>query len=123
MGHHIQGGRVLVNEEGEPDADGRPNRFNFEDIYHSFIFILLNSFDEEWDLLMFKEYLGANPVVVGFQIAAMLVCYLLCFKYFSGSFTNELDHVFSEAKDEDEKEPQSEADSSGNNEGSSRAKT
>ena len=81
--------------------DGRPNRFNFEDIYHSFIFILLDSFDEEWDLLMFKEYLGVNPVVVGFQMVAMLVCYLFFFKYYTGSFTNDLDHVFSEAKGQD----------------------
>ena len=89
MGHHIEGGRILVDEHGRIDmAEGRPNRFNFSDTYHSLVFILLDSFDEEWDYLMFREYLGVNPVIVGFQMVAMLVCYLLFSKYLVGSFTN-----------------------------------
>ena len=60
MGYHIEGGRMLVNEDGEVDMDGgRPNRFNFNDIYHSLIFILLDSVDEDWDCLMFKEYMAS----------------------------------------------------------------
>ena len=99
MGYHIEGGRILVNEDGELDMDGgKPNRFNFNDIYHSLVFILLNSFDEEWDYLMFKEYLGMNPVIVGFQMIAMFICYLLFFKYLTGCYTSELDLVLSETK-------------------------
>ena len=103
MGHHLQGGRILVNKHGEVDMDeGRPNQFNFSDIYHSLVLILLDSFDEEWDYLMFREYLGRNPLIVGFQLIAMLICYLLCFKYLIGSYTSELDLTLDEAKHGDE---------------------
>ena len=102
MGHHIEGGRILVNEEGEIDMEGgSPNRFNFNDIYHSLVFMLLDSVDEDWDSLMFQEYLGVNPVIVGFQMVAMFICFLLCFKYLTGSYTNELDLVLDEVESED----------------------
>ena len=104
MGHHIDGGRVLVNEHGQVDMEGRPNRFNFGDIYHSLVFIFLDSFDEEWDYLMFREYLGVNPVIVGFQMLTMLVCYLLFSKYLVGSFANEIDLAFKKAGSQEEEE-------------------
>ena len=89
MGYHIEGGRVLVNEDGELDmTGGRPNRFNFNDPYHSLIFVLLDSIDDDWDSLMFQEYLGVNPVIVGFQMVAMFICYLLFSKYLTGSYTS-----------------------------------
>ena len=80
--------------------EGKPNRFNFGDVYHSLIFILLDSYDEEWDHLMFKEYLGVNPVIVVFQLATMLICYLFFSKYLTGSFTNELDLALKEMETE-----------------------
>ena len=82
--------------------EGRPNRFNFSDIYHSLVLILLDSFDEEWDYLMFREYLGRNPLIVGFQLIVMLICYLLCLKYLIGSYTSELDLTLDEAKHDEE---------------------
>ena len=97
VGYHIEGGRILVNEDGEVDMDGgKANRFNFNDIYHSLIFILLDSFDQDWDSLMFREYLGVNPVIIGFQMLVMLTCYLFFSKYLTGSFVNKLDLVLEE---------------------------
>lgn len=94
MGHHIEGGRVLVNEGGQLDMEeGKPNRFNFEDVYHSWVFTLLDAYDEEWDWLMFKEYLGVNPVIVGWQMIIMFFCYFFLSKYLSSSFASELDHA------------------------------
>ena len=98
MGYHIEGGRILVNKSGEIDMEeGKPNRFNFNDIYRSLVFILLDSFDEEWDYLMFKEYLGMNPVIIGFQMVAMFICYLLFSKYLTGSYANEIDLLLTES--------------------------
>ena len=100
MGHHIEGGRILVNGSGEVDMEeGQANRFNFEDIYHSLVFVLLDSFNEEWDYLTFREYLGVNPAIIGFQMMAMFVCYLLFSKYLTGSYTNELDALLTESQD------------------------
>ena len=94
VGHHVEGGRILINENGQVDMEeGSPNRFHLNDIYHSLTFILLDSFDEEWDYLMFKEYLGVNPVIVVFQMVTMFICYLLFFKYLIGCYTNGLDVV------------------------------
>ena len=64
------------------------------------MFMLLDSFDEDWDSLMFQEYLGVNPAIVGFQMVAMFICYLLFSKYLTGSFTNELDLVLDEVESE-----------------------
>ena len=58
------------------------------DPYHSLIFVLLDSIDDDWDSLMFQEYLGVNPVIVGFQMVAMFICYLLFSKYLTGSYTS-----------------------------------
>ena len=89
----------MVNGSREIDMEeGRPNRFNFEDIYHSLVFVLLDSFDEEWDYLTFREYLGVNLAIVGFQMVAMFVCYLLFSKYLTGSYTNELDALLTESQ-------------------------
>ena len=100
IGHHIEGGRILVDDHGRIDLDGgRPNRFNFSTIYHSLIFVLLDSFDEEWDTLMFREYLGINPTIVIFQMIVMFICYLFFFKYLTGSFTDALDEVLEEAEE------------------------
>ena len=105
MGYHVEGGRILINEHGKIDmAEGQPNRFNFDDIYHALVFILLDSYDEEWDYLTFKEYLGVNPVIVGFQMIAMFICYLLMSQYLTGSLADELDLVLSRARNEDEDE-------------------
>ena len=83
---------------------GKANRFSFEDLYHALVFVVLNSYDEEWDYLMFKEYLGVNPVIVGFQMVAMFTCYLLMSKYLTGSLTDELDLALSGNQDEGEKQ-------------------
>ena len=53
---------------------------------------------------MFKEYLGVNPVIVGFQMVAMFTCYLLMSKYLTGSLTDELDLALSGNQDEGEKQ-------------------
>ena len=112
VGHHIEGGRILIDSNGALDMDeGSPNRFHLNDIYHALIFILLDSFDEEWDYLMFKEYLGVNPIIVVFQMITMFICYLLFFKYLIGCYTNELDVVLSETKHEDEEPQESENES------------
>ena len=66
------------------------------------MFMLLDSVDEDWDSLMFQEYLGVNPVIVGFQMVAMFICFLLFFKYLTGSFTNELDLVLEELENRDD---------------------
>ena len=72
--------------------------------------MLLDSFDQDWDSLMFEEYRGVNPVIVGFQMVAMFICYLLFSKYLTGSYTNELDLVLDQVESKQSKESQGQRD-------------
>ena len=55
---------------------------------------------------MFREYLGINPAIVGFQMVAMFICYLLFSKFLTGSFSSEMDLLLAEATDETDEQEQ-----------------
>ena len=54
---------------------------------------MLAAYDDEWDHLMFQEYMGVNPVIVAWELVLMVFCYLFLSKYLMSSFTNEIDAI------------------------------
>ena len=80
---------MLVDDEGNYDLEnGHPNKFSFEDPYHSLVFVLLTVFDEEWDVLMFQEYLGVKPRMLIVQLVVMVVGHLILPKYLAAALTS-----------------------------------
>ena len=89
--YHLQTGRVRVDEEGRLDMTGRPNQFSYSDVYHSLVATLLTVYNEEWEVLMFQEYLGVNPICVACALLTMFIGSTLFTSYFVGSLARELD--------------------------------
>ena len=115
MNYHLQSGRVLLNSQGQLDLDnGSPNQFCFSDVYHSLIFTLLSVYNEEWDLLMFKEYRGFNPIAVCCLLVTMFFGYIIFTKYFIGSLTRELDVDLCQDDQEESDEVESSVESESN---------
>ena len=102
IGCHIAGGHVLVNGAGEADTAGIPNRFNYNDFYHSLVLTVLGVFREQWEELMLKEYAGVNSAAVGWGLVVVFLGCIILTNYLIGSFMNAVDHVLSERKDEEE---------------------
>ena len=71
--------------------NGNPNQFCFSDVYHSLVFTLLSVYDEEWDILMFREYRGVNKMAIPCMLVTMFLGYIVCTKYLIASLTRELD--------------------------------
>ena len=82
MGYHLHTGNTLVNEKGELDLkNGKLNQISFKDVYHSLIFTTLTVYDEEWDILMFEEYLGSGVIIVIWQLLTMVIGFIVFSKY------------------------------------------
>ena len=82
MGYHLHTGNTLVNEAGELDLkNGKPHQISFKDVYHATIFTTLTVYDEEWDFLMFQEYLGSGVIIVIWQLLAMVIGFIIFSRY------------------------------------------
>ena len=78
MGYHLHTGNTLVDANGNLDpTNGHPNQVSFSTFYHSLIFTLLTVYDEEWDILMFQEYLGSGILIVVWQSLSMIIGYII----------------------------------------------
>ena len=81
-GYHLFHGRTLVDENGKLDLEnGTPHQVSFATIYHSFVFITLTVYNEEWDYLMFQEYVGSGTLIVIWQIIILIVGMLFFSKH------------------------------------------
>ena len=82
MGYHLHTGNTLVDANGNLDsANGQPNQVSFSTFYHSLIFTLLTLYDEEWDVLMFQEYIGSGAIIVIWQSMSMVIGYIIFSKF------------------------------------------
>lgn len=91
MSYHLFTGRTLVNPEGKLDLlNGQPNQINYQDIYHSFVFTTLIFYDEEWDYLMFKEYVGSGVGIVIWKTILMFIGYILFTRYVLCALSREI---------------------------------
>ena len=78
MGYHLHTGNTLVDANGNLDpTNGHPHQVSFSTFYHSLIFTLLTVYDEEWDFLMFQEYLGSGVCIVVWQSMSMIIGYII----------------------------------------------
>ena len=97
MGYELHHGKTLVNEEGKLDLqNGEPFRISYEGIYNSVIFTLLTVYNEEWDWLMFQQYLGSGFMIVIWQIITLLIGLVLVSKYFMAMLVKELEGIVTE---------------------------
>ena len=97
MGYELHHGKTLVNEEGQLDLkNGKPFVVSYEGIYNSLIFTLLTVYNEEWDWLMFQQYLGSGFLIVIWQILTLLVGLVLVSKYFMAMLVKELEGIVTE---------------------------
>ena len=71
IGYHLN-----TYEDGE-----QVHQISFENPYKSLIFTLLIMYDEEWDVLMFQEYLENDTFIIIWVLLLMIVGYVIFSKY------------------------------------------
>ena len=54
------------------------------------MFTLLTVYDEEWDILMFKEYVGSGITILFWQLIVMIFGYIMITRYLIGTLTSHL---------------------------------
>lgn len=102
IGYHLHHGNTLVNENGELDlANGRPNQISFENVYRSFIYTVLTVY-EDWDTLMFQEYLGSGVQIILWQIIVMIIGFIIFSKYLICILAREIDIILSSENDSED---------------------
>lgn len=66
------------------------------------MFVLLTVYNEEWDILMFREYLGVKPRMLIMQLMVLTIGHLILSKYLAAALTSEISAEFiNEEEDED----------------------
>lgn len=83
MGYELHHGRTKVDSDGKLDMqNGEPYQISYEGLYNSLIFTLLTVYNEEWDWLMFEQYVGSGVSIVIWQIITLIIGLILVSKYF-----------------------------------------
>ena len=91
MGYCLHHDRTLVDSNGKLDLEnGKPHQVSNDGLYNSLIFTLLTIYNEEWDWLMFQEYLGSGVSIVLWQIITLIIGLILVSKYFMAMLVKEL---------------------------------
>ncbi len=94
MGFHLHSYKTKVNAAGELDLqNGSGFQVSMDGIFDSLIFTMLTFYNEEWDFLMFQQYLGSGALVVIWQLISIVVGLMLFSKYFMALLMNELDSL------------------------------
>ena len=62
--------------------NGKEFQVSMDGIFNSVIFTMLTFFNEEWDYLMFEQYLGSGVLIVIWQLVSLIVGLILFSKYF-----------------------------------------
>ena len=94
IGFHLHTGNTLVNEKGELDLDkGKSRQISFATPYHALIFTILAVYDEEWDYLMFQEYVGSGMIIVVWMLFTMVVGYIIFSRYLTCLLSEKLENA------------------------------
>lgn len=73
--------------------NGKGFQISFDGIFDSIIYTMLTFYNEEWDYIMFEQYLGGGALVVIWQLISICVGLLLFSKYFMALLMKELDNL------------------------------
>lgn len=84
VGFHLHSYKTKYNKTtGKLDLQtGVGFQISFDGIFESTLFTLLTFYNEEWDYLMFQQYLGGGSLLVIWQLISILVGLLIFSKYF-----------------------------------------
>ena len=67
---------------------------------NAIIFTMLTFYNEEWDHLMFQQFLGNSSLIVIWQFISLFVGLILFSKYFMALLMKELDSLIDEKFDQ-----------------------
>ena len=104
MGFHLHTGNTLVDGNGELDrVNGQPHQVSFASPYHALIFTTLVVYDEEWDYLMFQEYVGSGILIVIWMLLLMIVGFVIFSRYLTCLLSQKLETVIDNYESEEAK--------------------
>ena len=72
---------------------GKPHQISFATPYHALIFTILAVYDEEWDYLMFQEYVGSGMIIVIWMLFTMVVGYIIFSRYLTCLLSEKLENA------------------------------
>ena len=94
MGFHLHTGNTMIDSDGNLDlANGKPQRISFATPYHALILTILAVYDEEWDYLMFQEYVGSGVMIVIWMLLIMIVGHIVFSKYLTCLLSQKLEET------------------------------
>ena len=97
IGFHLHSYKTKVDENGDLDMEnGTGFQISFDGTFDAVIFTVLTFYNEEWDYLMFQQYLGSGALIVIWQLISICVGLILFSKYFMALLMKELDSLIDE---------------------------
>ena len=103
MGFHLHSYRTKVDNNGDFSGEGSGFQLSFDGLFDSVIFTMLTFYNEEWDYLMFQQYLGGGALVVIWQLLSITIGLVLFSKYFMALLMVELDNLIDQSYENQEK--------------------
>lgn len=84
IGFHLFAYRTPINPltSSLDYENGYSYPISYDSVYDSFILTFLIFYNEEWDLLMFQQYLGSGALFVIFSLSTLCIGLLFLSKYF-----------------------------------------
>lgn len=93
-GFHLHSYRTKIDQDGNLSDNGKGFQISFDGIFNSIIFTMLTFYNEEWDYLMFQQYLGGGVLVVIWQLLSITIGLVLFSKYFMAELMVKIDEIF-----------------------------
>lgn len=99
IGFHLHSYKTRVNKKtGLLDMqNGQEFQISYDGVFDSIIYTMLTFYNEEWDYIMFEQYLGGGALLIIWQLISICVGLLLFSKYFMALLMKELDNLIDES--------------------------